>query len=368
MAVISTLVTVPGGVTSSNDIVVPGGILQVANGGAIVGTIDAQSGRAIIAAGATATGTTVQDNLVISGFNFFASGGQFVEGGVASSTLVASGGFEVVVSGGVTSGALVLNGGVELVGNDGPGTNLAVGMTLYGGGALIGLGGAASGTTVTNGGELFVAGGADSHASVVSGGTIYVTTDVLSSGTTGTDNGTSVGSGGTMNVSSGGMASGTSVGSSGTLNVSSGGVVSALTINDPNDPGVTAIANVLSGGKVDGSTKIDGGQLILDAGAVFEQPHAKLTIINTGELVLEQNTFRSTIHDFGGQDFMDLTKIRFIGQGPDATTATFFQTNGVLQVAQGSHFADLHLAGTYTTANFAPQSDGAHGTTVTFVP
>ena len=58
MAVVSTLVTVPGGVTSSNDIVVPGGILQVANGGAIVGTIDAQSGRAILAAGATATGTT----------------------------------------------------------------------------------------------------------------------------------------------------------------------------------------------------------------------------------------------------------------------------------------------------------------------
>ena len=170
-----------------------------------------------------------------------------------------------------------------------------------------------------------------------------------------------------MNVSSGGIASGVSVGSGGTLTVSSGGVVSALTIEDPNDPGVTAAANVLSGGTVDGSTKIDGGQLILDAGAVF-QPHAALTIINSGWLVLEQDLFKGTIHDFGGQDFMDLTKIRFIGQ---ETAATFTQTSGAggtLQVAQGNHVVDLHLTGTYTTANFALASDGAHGTLVTFVP
>ena len=71
---------------------------------------------------------------------------------------------------------------------------------------------------------------------------------------------------------------------------------------------------MLSGGTVDGSTKINGGELILDAGAVFE-PHAKLTIINTGELVLEQNTFKGTIKDFGGQDFMDLQKINSLARG-----------------------------------------------------
>ena len=61
--------------------------------------------------------------------------------------------------------------------------------------------------------------------------------------------------------------------------------------------------------------------------------------------MLEQDLFKGTIKDFGGQDFMDLSKIRFIGQGPDATTATFTQTNGaggLLQVAQGNHVADLH--------------------------
>jgi hypothetical protein len=37
--------------------------------------------------------------------------------------------------------------------------------------------------------------------------------------------------------------------------------------------------------------------------------------------------FKGTIKDFGGQDFMDLTKIKFIGQGTAETTATFTQTN-----------------------------------------
>ena len=99
-----------------------------------------------------------------------------------------------------------------------------------------------------------------------------------------------------------------------------GGVVSGLTINDPNDPRVTATANVLFGGTVDGPTIIDGGELILNAGAVFE-PQAALTIVNNGWLLLEQNSFEGTIKDFGGSDTLDLAKIRFfIGQ---ETTETF---------------------------------------------
>ena len=90
-----------------------------------------------------------------------------------------------------------------------------------------------------------------------------------------------------MNVSSGGAASGVSVGSGGTLTVSSGGVVSALTIKNPNDPSVSAEAQVLSGGTLDGTTRIDGGQLILDAGADF-QAHASLTIMDSGWLILDK--------------------------------------------------------------------------------
>ena len=231
--------------------------------------------------------------------------------------------------------------------------------------------GVATGANVFAGGEEL-----DSSASVGAGGTLTVSSGGSDSGTSvigdtmnvlsgGSASGTSVSNGGTMDVSSGGTASGVSVGSGGTLNVSAGGVVSALTINDPNDQNVNAQANILSGGTVDGDTKINGGALILDAGAVLE-PQATLTIVNEGRLVLEQDAFKGTIKDFGGSDTLDLAKIKFIGQGPDATTATF--ANSVLEVAQGSHAVDLHLAGTYTTANFALASDGAHGTLVTFVP
>ena len=88
--------------------------------------------------------------------------------------------------------------------------------------------------------------------------------------------------------------------------------------------------------------------------------------MNSGWLILEQDSFKGTIKDFGGSDELDLIKIRFTG----ATTETFTPSGagGLLQVQQGSHVADLHLAGSYTTANFALASDGAHGTLVSFVP
>jgi len=150
----------------------------------------------------------------------------------------------------------------------------------------------------------------------------------------------------------------------GTVTVSSGEIDSGAKVSS----GVTL--DVLSGGTVGGNTKVNGGALIMDAGAVSE-PHAAVTMNGAGELILEQDSFKGTIRDFGGQDFIDLTKMKFIGHGANTTTETFTQTSaagGILQVAQGTHVADLHFAGTYTTANFALQSDGTHGTIVTFVP
>ena len=326
MAVISTVVDVLAGQSSNGDIVITPGELVVFSGGMIANTIVADGGLTLISAGGSATGTTAQ------------SGGQQVVEGTAISTLVASGGAEYVASGGVTSGATIFNGGFEVVGNPGivygfpdspylrgamsfGGAGSAVGMTVYGGEASINIGGTATGTTVFNSGLLVVNGGTADATSVNSGGELYVGgivggtasgTSVGSGGTmnvgAGTADHTSVGSGGTMNVI-GATASGVSVGSGGTMNIISntGGVVSALTIKDPNDPNVTAVANA-AGGTVDGSTKIDGGILILD-GAFFE-PHAALTIRNEGWLLLEQDTFKGTIKDFGGSDELDLAKIR----------------------------------------------------------
>ena len=354
MAVITTVVDVGAGQTSSGDVVVSPGEFVVSSGGTIVSTVAADGGMTLILDGGIASGTTLQDGGVqqVGGDGMVAT---------AIGTVVASSGEEIVSSGGVTSGAKILAGGTETV----DASANAVGMVVNGGIADIFSGGTASGTAVINGGMYTVfGGGTDSGAVVGTSGTLTVSAGGVAANTS------VAGKGGTIDVLSGGTDSGVSVGSGGTLNVSAGGVVNALTTNDPGDQKVTAQVTVMSGGTVDGGTKIDGGMLVLDAGAILE-PNAKMSLMHTGELVLESDSFGGTIKDFAGQDFMDMSRIRFIGQGPDATTATWTQTNtvgGVLDVAQGARSIDLHLTGTYTAANFELQSDSVHGTTVTFIP
>ena len=181
--------------------------------------------------------------------------------------------------------------------------------------------------------------------------------------------GVTLGNGDTLDVLSGETASSDTVLAGGTVSVLAGGTVDGIKTDDPHDPKVSAQIDVQSGGAISGPTTLNGGELILDAGAVFE-PNAKLTMLHTAELILEQDSFKGTIKDFSGSDFMDLNKIRFIGHGSDATTATWTQTNGaggLLEVAHGAHVIDLHMIGNYSTGNFGLQSDGSHGTTVTFV-
>ena len=261
-------------------------------------------------------------------------------GGLADPTTIYAGGMEIVNAGGTDNGARI-SGGTQLD------YGHASGATVFAGSQVVEAGGIASGTTVSGSGMLELLGGATaSDFTIESGGILTIGPGATLSGYSfssgvivevasgGRALNTTVSSGGTMDVSSGSTASGVSVARAGTLNVSSGGVVSALTIKDPNDPGVTAAVNVLSGGTVDGATKIDGGQLILDAGADF-QAHASLTIMNSGWLILDRDSFKGTIKDFGGSDELDLTKIRFTG----ATTETFTTSGagGTLQVQAGSH-------------------------------
>lgn len=205
-----------------------------------------------------------------------------------------------------------------------------------------------NGNTIANHGVL----------EATNGGAMDIQSAVNNSGTVATT------TGGTLNVGATITGSGSvTVGSGSALNVLRGGGVSALTIKDPNDD--TARATIQSGGTVDGNIKIDGGELILDAGAVL-QPNTKLTIVQAGKLILHEDSFEGTLKHFGGQDPIDLTKFSFVG-----ATESFTQTSaagGTLQVVNGSQVVDLHLTGTYTTANFALSPEGHHGTTVTFVP
>ena len=236
---------------------------------------------------------------------------------------------EVVYVSGVAAVTEVNSGGTQTVDAGG----LAVGTTLSGGSETVELGGTTSGTVIYEG-TLLMSGGVAS--------------------------GTVVGSG--LFVASGGTASNTTVDRGGTFQVSDGGVARGVTV----DRGGTL--EVLAGGTVSGA-KLYGGTLTLSGGAVFEE-YTRLTMMRAAELILGRDSldsFQGTIRDFGGQDFIDLTTLRFTA----ATTETFTKAigaSGVLQVENGSRVADLNFAGTYTTANLALQSDGAHGSLVTFVP
>ena len=346
--------TVSNGQTVTSATVVNDGEIYVTSGGTIVDTVVGDSSVALIEVGGTAAATTLANN-----------GFQDVYG-TANSTVVEPGGAEYVF--GASFGAVVA-GGVQYVGNsyapysdgtvvDDQGTEVvyvsgvaAVTEVNSGGTQTVDAGGLAVGTTLSGGSETVELGG------TTSGTVIYEGTLLMSGGVA---SGTVVGSG--LFVASGGTASNTTVDRGGTFQVSDGGVARGVTV----DRGGTL--EVLAGGTVSGA-KLYGGTLTLSGGAVFEE-YTRLTMMRAAELILGRDSldsFQGTIRDFGGQDSIDLTTLRFTA----ATTETFTKAigaSGVLQVENGSRVADLNFAGTYTTANLALQSDGAHGSLVTFVP
>jgi hypothetical protein len=321
----------------------------------------------IMVLGAASTSSTI--GLESSGVIQLTAGSHITELEVAGNVTINSVGGQIEMQGGVPSNDYFVSDGaacsLDLDGCtvSGAGTLGDANMTLtIESGTIVDAnnGAGSSGNTtliVTTGGNTITNNG---MLEATSGGTMDIRSAVNDSGTVAAT------SGGTLIVEAAVTGSGSvAVGNGSMLNVTSGGVVSGLIIDDPSDPNVSAVATIQSVGTVNGLTKIDGGQLILDVGATFE-PNARLTITHAGRLVLEQDSFAGTIRGFAGQDALDLSGIRFIGQGPTATTATY--SNGYLQVAGGNRAIDLHMPGNYTSANFAVQNDGAHGTYVTFVP
>jgi autotransporter passenger strand-loop-strand repeat protein len=267
------------------------------------------------------------------------TGSQVVEaGGVASSTTVASGGFEFVSSGGTMGGAMlsggeltlsagtVVSGAVVFAGSAGTvnvlqisGSSIPAGLVLshFGGGDVIDLasiafdsGGTAtlSGTTLTivesghsytmqfdssvagdsftligdhvSGTEVVLSGGAGSSVTVVSSGqTLSITSGQASSGIT-------VLSGGTFDVLSGGTASNTNVSSGGTFAVLSGGFADPTVVSSGGtetiSAGGTDLGAQISGGSqfdygvASGATVLGGSQVIESGGT------ASGTIVSSG--------------------------------------------------------------------------------------
>jgi autotransporter passenger strand-loop-strand repeat protein len=234
-------------------------------------------------------------------------------------------------SGGMSLSATILSGGVQYILSGG----IASGTTDSGGADIMLAGGIASGTTVSNGGiEAMSSGGESLATTVLAGGLQYV----LSGGTA---NGTTVINAGNEQILSGGSAIGTTINSHGFLVVSSGGTINGATISG-------ATMEIASGGLTgSGSITYSGGaSLILDASV----------------------NFGGTIANFKTGDFLDLRDITF----GSSTSMSFVEAgnnlSGTLTVTDGSHTANITLAGSYTPGQFNSASDGHGGTVITDPP
>ena len=211
-----------------------------------------------------------------------------------------------------------------------------------------------------------------SGADTYTGGTLVeAATLLLASGGAGGTGGITIQSGAHVVAGSGGSASDITLDSGGKLSVLTGGTVSGLTIDDPHDRNFAARATVASGGTLEGTTNLMGGELLLHQSAVVPTG-MDLILQSTARLLLDEtgHGFEGVIRDFGPSDTLDLAHVAFAGGGRNATTVHWDRTGGdrgTLTVAHGSQAIDLHLAGHYTTADFAIGSDGAHGTMVHFV-
>ena len=105
MSVISTIVDVLAGQSSSGDVLIAPGGFVVASGGSIANNVVADFGFTEIAIGGTASATTLQQ-------------GDQLDDGTAVKTLISSDGVEQVGAGGVTFGAEVFTSGLEKVVRD----------------------------------------------------------------------------------------------------------------------------------------------------------------------------------------------------------------------------------------------------------
>ena len=221
--------------------VVSDGAFQfLAAGGSAINTILNDPGIQVVSSGATATSAVL-------------SGGEQDVYGTAGSTVVSSGGIEIVYSGGTTSNTTVSNGGtLELFSGA-----IASGTIISSGGILeIGSGYTTSNYVVSSDVTLEVAaGGIASGTTVLSGGTLELTSG-------GTESATTVSSGGVLELFGGAVLSGTTtIASGGIVQVASG---YSLTVGSGQS---SAGVVVLSGGiEIVSSGGLDGGAIISSGG------------------------------------------------------------------------------------------------------
>jgi autotransporter passenger strand-loop-strand repeat protein len=270
-------------------------------------------------------------------------GQQYVFGGIADDTVIGSGGVQRIVDAGIASSTLVERGGLQIL-NDRANANGAVilgvqsitnnsfvsGVMISSGGqVIVGQGALVSGATVSRGGCLsLTANGRASGTEILSGGRIIYAGSNTAVGVT-------VDSGGIEVVR--GKVSGLTVGSGVTLNVSSGGTASATKLAGGTEA-------VFLGGIVSGITSFG--------------THSTLAVAAKSGQHLDVSGFKAT-------DAIDLTNFKFGAAEKLSFVENAKKTGGLLTITDGALKVTVSLFGQYVATGFHLARDGA-GSAITY--
>jgi autotransporter passenger strand-loop-strand repeat protein len=325
------------------------GYLLVESGGATSGVRIGADSEEVVSWGGVGRGDVID-------------GGLEVVGGVARGELV-KGGSLVIGLGGAASGDIIVSG-AEF--DDG---GVTVGETIRSGGRQVidkeYYPGVASGTIVSSGGRQQVSSGVTVATRVLSGGIETILRPGHASGTVilggyefdfGVASGDVVRSGGHEVVEGHGLASGSVISRGGHEGVRSNGVAVATTVS------AGGAMKVYSGGAVSGGLSIQGGWVTISGTVAAGQA---VSFTGSGGVLGIDNlaAFGAVIAGFGAPgERIDLGG--FVRSS--AETATWIQsgTSGTLTVHDGGQTANLTLIGTYATGDFSVVDDGRHGTYV----
>ena len=216
--------------------VTSGAILTVSSGGAATSATVISGGAVMVSSGGVADGCGVESlalltvssgGLMIGGYvegggTYVTRSSAYIVGGTASNVDARRYGYIIVASQGLVIGCTTSGGSLDI-------NAIAISCTVYSGGVLRTLGaGIASNTTVLNGATAAASTGSGSLVSTIvsSGGSVIVKR--FASDTT-------IFSGGSMTVSSGGSADTTEVKSGGYMHILSGGVATNTNAENPAD-------------------------------------------------------------------------------------------------------------------------------------
>jgi autotransporter passenger strand-loop-strand repeat protein len=344
-------------------------VQTVSAGGTASATVVSATDSQVVLAGGTSVDTVISRG-----------GAEIVSGGGTSLyTVVSSGGTEIVSGGGnAFSGTIEAGGAIEFIGSPvyGGSNTISSGGTLeVGSGFLLGPAELITGSGIANGITVEVLSGGYEGDIVAANGLVLVSSGGTLGGVVSGGGTAIVLSGGStfiLNVSSGGtleLASGASVGANtvqilagGNLIVSSGFTFTSTTILNGIGSGVSV--SVESGGIA--SNVVNGGTLDVRSGAVVS---GAIRFSNTtGLLQIDGVSLPTdpsylldgaTISSFAVGDTIDLTGILYDSGG----TANF--AGGTLAITENGDTYDLQLAGGYASNAFVLASDGSVGTDIT---